>query len=200
MALLKNKKFWLLAAVVLVIAAVIIAVILSGKNPQAPAAPTDPLATDSSTHHTGEPSQQQTDPSTQPIETVPPAVWQTTPQMDATYEQWLAAAMFLVMPLEYPDFQLEGIYAASNTELEQKASSQGVYFCFLSGGEQVWIHSAPLAGNRSEKGTTDLHTAQLGYASFDRVENVDVSAMTELTVADLAEPMTYTILPGLTVN
>ena len=67
MALLKNKKVWLLAAVVLVIAAVIIAVILSGKNPQAPAAPTDPLATDSSTHHTGEPSQQQTDPSTQPI-------------------------------------------------------------------------------------------------------------------------------------
>ena len=197
MALSKNKKILLIAGIVIAVAAVAVAVILAGQGGKEPAPATEPVST--STNPT-QPSEQPTTAPTQPVQTLPPAVWETMPEIDATYEQWLAAAMFLVMPLEYPDFQLEGIYAASQTELDQKSSSQGVYFCFQSGGEQVWIHSAPLQGNRSEKGTTDLHTAQLGYASFDRVEAVDVSAMTELTLADLAEPMTYTMLPGLTVN
>lgn len=205
MDLFKNKKLLIPAIAVLAVVVVVLVLLLSKQEPSEPVSTTAALTSTASTTAATIPetSAETTHQTTTPMEsgeTYPPAQWETTPEIEATYEQWLAAAMFLVIPLEYPDFQLEGIYAASQTELERKATSLGVYFCFQSDGAQVWIHSAPLASNRSEKGTTDLHTAQLGYASFDVVEPADVSAMTELAIADLAEPMTYTMLPGLTVN
>ena len=91
-------------------------------------------------------------------------------QVEPEYELWLASAALLGLSLEYPDFELDGIYALSATSLEEKAASKGVYLCFRSGGTDRAIHCAPLEGERSTAGSVDLSSKVTGFATFDQVE------------------------------
>ena len=95
---------------------------------------------------------------------------ETSVQTEPEYELWLASAALLGLSLEYPDFELDGIYALSATSLEEKAASKGVYLCFRSGGADHAIHCAPLEGERSTEGSVDLSSKATGFATFDPVE------------------------------
>lgn len=136
---------------------------------------------------------------TEPEETKLPGVLVTVPDIEGTYEQWLAAAMYYIPFMDYPEYTVVGLYTRTSTALEKKMDSDGVYMLLSNGVEELLFHSAPLADHRTEKGTTDLHTAQLGYATFDRVDakTVDLAAMISLDPESLAEMMSYTGLPGL---
>ena len=106
---------------------------------------------------------------------------------DADYEQWLAATMLVCVSMEYPDFQLEGIYTSSETTFEDKYSSDGAYIIFTSGGQKMAIHSVAISSERTAAGTTDISSQTLGYATFDVVNasGVNTSAMTEISAEDL---------------
>ena len=136
---------------------------------------------------------------TEPEETKLPGVLVTVPDIEGTYEHWLAAAMYYIPFMDYPEYTVVGLYTRTATVLEKKMDSDGVYMLLSNGVEELLFHSAPLADHRTEKGTTDLHTAQLGYATFDRVDakTVDLATMISLDPESLAEMMSYTGLPGL---
>lgn len=143
-----------------------------------------------------EPQQTQTtDPAqTKPMETLPP---QTMPQQtQADYENWLAAAMVVCVSMEYPDFQLEGIYATSVTSLEDKFSSDGVYIVFTSGGNRIAIHSAALDQERSTPGTKDISTETIGFASFDFVSpaDLDLDILNNIPLDELSELISQSLL------
>lgn len=125
--------------------------------------------------------------------------YQVIVQTDGTYEQWLAAGMVLVIPLEYPDFDQLEIYAAGETALDDKSQSSGVYVRFSSGGQQVILHSVPLEEERSEAATRDLSTMQIGFATLDAVsgEGVDFASMKQYTMEELDEYLRQTVLPSL---
>ncbi|MEI3218836.1 MAG: hypothetical protein V8S08_03360 [Lachnoclostridium sp.] len=60
----------------------------------------------------------------------------------ASYERWLAAGMVTAISMEYQEFEIEGIYLASETELNRFKDSQGAYVIFTSGGvEGLFIQS-----------------------------------------------------------
>lgn len=117
-------------------------------------------------------------------------------RVEAEYEKWLAAAQIVCVSMEHPDFQLEGIYAASVTSMEDKFSSDGAYIIFTSGGNRIAIHSVALEGERTDAGTVDISTEAIGYATFDKVDSdsVDVSAMEELALEDLTELISQSLL------
>lgn len=140
-----------------------------------------------------------TDPASNPLTTAPGVTWMTTPEINATYEQWLCGAMVMGISMQYPDFELLGIYAASETDISQMGSSQGAYVRFVSNGEEILIHSLPLEGERKAKGTTDLYTAYIGYATFDIVEigNVDLDSMQVFELEELAEVIDFSLLVSL---
>lgn len=195
----ENKKRFLVAVLVLVAAVALVAVIafVEKAGEQAPEQTTQETtgATQDLPENAAQP--EQTEPE-QTRETVPPAVWNTIPDIGGTYEQWLSAAMFMAVTLEYPEFELVGIYAASETEVADMAVSQGAYILLRADGQELLLHSVPLNGERTEAGTTDLYTAQLGFATFDVVENsVDLSQLQELSLEDLGEMITYSVLVSL---
>lgn len=99
---------------------------------------------------------------------LPPTV--SSVQAEPEYELWLASAAMLGLSLEYPDFELDGIYALSATSLAEKAESKGVYLRFRSGGADCAIHCVPLEGERSEEGSVDLSSKAAGFATFDLME------------------------------
>ncbi len=156
--------------------------VLTGESGEAPhpsrvpesSKPTGSRPGQTQPEETQKPQPPQTDPTT-PTEAVEP---EALPE----YESWLAAAVVVGISMEYPDFQVEGIWAASETGLEEKAQSRGVYVIFTSGGSRMAIHSAPLRAERTEKGTFDLSTLALGFATFDRVAaaDIDTSKMTAI--------------------
>ena len=115
---------------------------------------------------------------------------------EAEYEKWLAAAQIVCVSMSYPDFQLEGVYAASATSMEDKFSSDGAYIIFTSGGSRIAIHSKAREGERAEAGTVDISTEAIGYATFDLVDpnSVNVSAMEELELEDLSELISQSLL------
>lgn len=123
----------------------------------------------------------------------------TIQRAEAEYEKWLAAAQIVCVSMEYPDFQLEGIYAASSTSMEGKFSSDGAYIIFTSGGSRIAIHSMALEGERADAGTVDISTEAIGYATFDKVDldSVDVSAMEELALEDLSELISQSLLVSI---
>lgn len=120
-------------------------------------------------------------------------------RVDAEYERWLASAMVLALSMEYPDFELTGIYAASATALDQRADSSGAYIFFRSGGTDMAVESLPLAAERTETGTRDISAMALGFASFDEVSPADVplDTMTELTMEALEETLSQSLLVSL---
>lgn len=192
----KHKTAIVVSAVAIVVILAALLVVLQGRRnvingdyPYTPPTGTAPVTT----------TQPPETPAHGQEETVPPSVWNTVPDLGASYEQWLSAAMFLLLPREYPDFQLQGIYTASNTEISQSSQSLGAYIVFTSGGREIWIHSLPLTQPRTEAGVTDLYTAQLGHATFDRVEpgSVDLSALEQQNLEDLALLVDFSMLVTL---
>lgn len=154
----------------------------------------------------------QTEPSvTVPVETTPA---QTEPEytepvytdptapiadLEGSYEHWLSAAMVMAVSLEYPRFELVGIWAASATEISEAASSAGAYVLIRVGGQDVLIHSRPLKAERTQSGTRDLFTAQLGFATFDEVDpaKVDLSKLKEFSVEDISDMIAQSLLVTL---
>lgn len=103
----------------------------------------------------------------------------TIQKADASYERWLAAAMVTAISLHYPDFEINGIYLTAETELSSASQSSGAYVIFTSDGESLVIYSKPLEEERTEAGTVDLYTMDLGFATFDEVnaETVNTEGM-----------------------
>lgn len=140
-----------------------------------------------------------------PMETQEPMVIVTQPpvvieqRVDAEYEKWLAAAMVVCISMEYPDFELEGIYTASATALADKFDSDGTYIIFSSGGTRMALHSVPLEAERSTAGTKDISTEAMGYATFDPVDpaSVDTSALIAIELEELGELIAQSLLVSI---
>lgn len=118
---------------------------------------------------------------------------------DASYERWLAAAMVTAISLHYPDFQINGIYLTAETELSSASESSGAYVTFTSGEESLMICSKPLEEERTEAGTIDLYTMDLGFATFDEVdvETVNTEGMLSVEAAELSELISQSMLVSL---
>lgn len=120
-------------------------------------------------------------------------------QADAEYEKWLAATMVMCVSMEYPDFELEAIYAASATALENKLDSQGAYIVFTTGGNRICIHSRALEGERTAPGTKDISSETIGYATFDQLDpnSVDFSSFEKINLEDLSELFAQSLLVSI---
>ena len=120
-------------------------------------------------------------------------------QADAEYEKWLAATMVMCVSMEYPDFELEAIYAASATALENKFDSQGAYIVFTTGGSRICIHSKALEAERTAPGTKDISSETIGYATFDRLDpgSVDFSSFEKIELEDLSDLFAQSLLVSI---
>ena len=120
-------------------------------------------------------------------------------QADAEYEKWLAATMVMCVSMEYPDFELEGIYAASATALDNKFDSQGAYIVFTAGGSRICIHSKALEAERTAPGTKDISSETIGYATFDRLDpgSVDFSSFEKIELEDLSDLFAQSLLVSI---
>lgn len=137
--------------------------------------------------------------SSEPEPVLVPEKVEVQQQVAAEYELWLASAMVFGLSMEYPDFQLNGIYAASSTAIENKNDSLGVCILFQSAGTQLAVESKPLSTERTQAGSRDLSTALLGYASFDEIDpaSITFSEMKELAMDDLEQTMSQSLLVSL---
>lgn len=178
-------------------------------QPSGPAqtVPGDTLPVQTDPSEPGQPVPGQTEPpatvpgETEPEQTLPAYTDPTAPvpELDGSYEHWLSAAMVMAVSLEYPRFELVGIWAASATELSQAADSAGAFVLIRVDGREVLLHSRPLSGERSRAGTRDLYTAQLGFATFDEVDalSVDLSRLREFSVEDISDMIAQSLLVTL---
>lgn len=142
--------------------------------------------------------------STEPTEEMEETTPETTPtttviieeRAKAEYEEWLSAAMIVCVSMEYPDFNLEGVYAASATALDDKFSSDGAYVVFTSLGNRVAIHAKALEQERTDPGTVDISTEVIGFASFDQInpDSIDFASLEELNVNDMNELISQSLL------
>lgn len=116
-----------------------------------------------------------------------------------TYEQWVAAASVTAISLTYPDFEIESILAASDTDFGDKEDSKGIYVIFNSSGKKYAVFSKPLKEERSDKGTVDLYGQEIGFATFDMVEpgEIDKKKMKEIKVENLNELISKSTLISL---
>ena len=109
-------------------------------------------------------------------------------ETDKAYEEYLSALSLLALSMEYPDFQLQGVYAASRVSVENKSSSQGIYVLFESQGEDLCLHVFPIAAERNEAGSRDVFASELGYAAFDLQPEIPaVDGLTLLEAKDYGE-------------
>lgn len=136
---------------------------------------------------------------TEPVIQTPVTIPQ---QKEAPYEQWLAAGMIIGLSMEYPDFELQGIYLTGETPLEDRMNSDGVYILFTSGGSNMAIHGSPLEEGRKTPGTMDLSTQTIGFAAFDTVDaaSVNTAAMTAVEIGELDELIAQSMLVSLYWN
>ena len=124
----------------------------------------------------------------------------TLPQLeDASYENWLAAAMVVGLSMEYPDFEISGIYTSTETELKDRKNSDGVFIFFKTGTETLVLHSGYLAGERAAAGTRDISSQVLGFASFDLVESatVNTEGMRQILLEDLSKLIAQSMLVSI---
>ena len=105
-----------------------------------------------------------------------------TPDDRGSYEEYLSALTLFALSMDYPDFQLQGIYAASSVSLAQKTSSKGIYVFFDSMGESLCAHVNHIEAERTaESATTDLFANELGFASFELMSELpDTNSLTLL--------------------
>lgn len=96
-------------------------------------------------------------------------------QVEAEYEKWLASAVVMGVSIEYPDFELIGIYTKTCTKLEDSQSSKGVYVLFKSDGKNLAVYSMPLNQERTDAETIDISTKNMGMATFDLVDSKKIS-------------------------
>lgn len=107
---------------------------------------------------------------------------------DADYEQWLAASVITCISMNTPDFELEEVYASTQTTVNDRMSSQGIYVTYQSGGETLCIQAKPLEQGRSgQAGTKDVYSELTGYASYDEVsaDAIDKSQWHTVDLQDL---------------
>lgn len=118
---------------------------------------------------------------------------------DASYERWLAAGMVTAISMQYPDFSIEGIYLSGETELSDKSESKGAYVVFTANGAETAIHSVPLDAERTDAGTTDLYTRDLGFATFDTIEpsQIDTGSCEQIEMEDLNDLISQSLLVSI---
>ena len=134
---------------------------------------------------------------TQILETQEPIV--IVERADAEYEKWLSAALVVCVSMEYPDFQIDGIYAASATSLDDKFTSDGAYIIFTSDGSQMAYHAKALEAERTEAGTVDISTEAIGFATFDSIDaaSIDTSKTEPIALEDLDELISQSLLVSI---
>ena len=181
-----NKKLVILVvALAVVLAALLIAAfILDGaKNPDSQAGTTGTAGSSATT---------------EPKLTLPPKPTSDLEQrVEGSYEQWLASAGMYGISMQYLGGLPVGIYAPASTPFENRSQSGGVYIRVQTADAEILIHCKPLDAERTEKGTVDLYTKELGYNTFDEIpmSEVDLSAMEVLKFEDLGAYMDQTLLP-----
>lgn len=118
---------------------------------------------------------------------------------DASYEKWLSAAMVLGISMQYEDFAIDKIYLTGETDTASKGDSQGAYVVFIVNDEKVVLESRPLDAERTDAGTIDLYTKDLGFATFDTVsvDSIDRESYQEITMDDLKELISQSLLVSL---
>lgn len=128
-----------------------------------------------------------------------PNQMEVTERAEASYERWLAAGMVTAISMQYSEFEINGIYLTGETDLTEKADSNGVYVIFTEQGVQKTVYSVPLEGEREEAGTMDLYTRDLGFATFDMVEadTADTASCIEIQMDDLDELISQSLLVSL---
>ncbi len=138
-------------------------------------------------------------PTTTPMATVPVDTSPLIPQdrIEGSYEQWLAAMAVVGSYMQYPDIQLQGIYACSQTTMDQRLNSKGVVIHGVSGGRELWLSFLPLEQERTLSGSRDLQAMGMGFSTFDEVQPVDISAAVELTLDSLQDYIALTVLPTI---
>ena len=117
----------------------------------------------------------------------------------ASYERWLAAGMVTAISMEYQEFEIEGIYLASETELNRFKDSQGAYVIFTSGGVERAIYSKPMDEERNEVGTKDLYTRNLGFATFDNiaVDSINREQFQSIELGEIQELISQSVLVSI---
>ena len=147
----------------------------------------------------GDETAQTEDAEVETVEEEPVEPMEVTERADATYEQWLAAGTVVALSMQYPDFELDGIYLTGETELSDKAESEGVYVVFTADGAQQAVHTSPLEEERTESGTIDLYTMDLGFAAFELVDAaaVDTASLQQVEIGDLEELISQSLLVSL---
>lgn len=120
-------------------------------------------------------------------------------QVEAEYEKWLSSAMVMALSMEYPDLEIRGIYTATNTAMSDKLTSDGVYIIFNTGGSELVVHSFPLEEERTEGGTTDISSMNLGFASLDLVDSLPAGedTMIQYSMDDLGDTISQSLLVSL---
>lgn len=124
---------------------------------------------------------------------------ETVEKADASYERWLAAGMVTAISMQYPDFSIEGIYLSGETELSDKFESAGAYVVFTADGEETAVQSMPLEAERTDAGTTDLYTRDLGFATFDVIDSsqIDTGSCEQIEMNDLTDLISQSLLVSL---
>lgn len=146
----------------------------------------------------GSDTQPQTTPEatiTIPVDTDP-----VVPQdrIKGTYEQWLAAASVQVTTmLMYPECEIQGVYALSETKFEKKMDSEGVVIHIANEGKELWILSTPLTQERKDPNTRDLKASGIGYNTYDEVDKASLPELTEMSLESLAPYIEQTLLPSI---
>lgn len=95
-------------------------------------------------------------------------------RVEAPYEYWLSAAVLTGISIEYPSFEPGEFYIAGETQVEDKASSEGIYVTFSADGEEKCIRSIPLDAERSDAGTKDIYSEVIGFATFEEVDASEI--------------------------
>lgn len=115
---------------------------------------------------------------------------------EASYERWLAAAAVvgLMLDAEDPAFTVEAVYLTGETPQDRCLESKGIYLVFSDYAGTHYLFCAPLSAERTEPGTTDIKTADLGWASFSYVDPVDLTGFIALSVEELSEEINQSLL------
>lgn len=184
---INKNQLILLSVLAVVLLGLLVAVFVLKDSAQDPPVPT--LQTSATQNH---PSTGETDPTD--IQTQPTIVLEQ--RVEGSYEQWLAAAGMYGVTMQYPEGLPVGIYAPANTLFENRSQSSGVYIRVQMPDTELLVHCKPLDAERTEKGTVDLYTKELGYNTFDEIplSGVELSAMEELKFEDLIPYMDQTLL------
>lgn len=120
---------------------------------------------------------------------------ETVQRVEAEYEKWLASALVIGVSIEYPEFELVGIYTETCTELQDSKLSKGVYVLFQNGGSDFAVYGMPLEEERTTPGAIDVGSMNMGLATFDVLDpdNIVVDGLRTYTMKDLEKTISQTM-------